>query len=401
MRVLVLCHRFPYPPASGAKIRSFHIAKHLAREHEVTVAAPLRSAEEEAQGKGLSEHCHRVLAERIHPLAARLRMAGNLLTRTPSSMGYFRSPALERRVREELRAREYDLVLVHCSSVAPYVADVAGVTKVLDFSDMDSQKWLAYAGAHGFPLSLGYRIEGRKLRRAEAELARGFDACTTATRAEAETFESYGTGVASDWFANGVDVEHFRPSAEAYDPDSICFVGRMDYFPNGQAMVDFCARTLPLVRARRPDTKLTIVGAAPTRAVRRLAAIPGVEVTGAVPDVRPYVGLAALTVAPLAIARGTQNKILESLAMGVPCVSSEVAAKGVDCVAGEHLLAASTPEGYAEAILRLLAERGRFAEAGRARMLSHHTWPSAMRRLDAILARLLPMSRPRKAEARR
>jgi sugar transferase (PEP-CTERM/EpsH1 system associated) len=319
-------------------------------------------------------------------------------------MGYFLSPLLARRVREELAARPYDLVLVHCSSVAPYVAEVTGVPKVLDFSDMDSQKWLAYAGAHGFPLSLGYRIEGTKLRRAEAELARRFDVCTCATRAETETFDSYGTGVPGDWFANGVDVDHFKPSAEPYDPDTICFVGRMDYFPNSQAMVEFCAETLPLVRARRPGTKLTIVGAEPTRAVRRLAAIPGVVVTGSVKDVRPYLRQAALTVAPLAIARGTQNKILESLAMGVPCVSSDVAAGGVDCVAGEHLLAASTPAGYAEAILRLLgdpAERLRFAEAGRARMLSHHTWESAMRRLDTILARFRA-PRPRAtAEARR
>ena len=138
--------------------------------------------------------------------------------------------------------------------------------------------------------------------------------------------------------------------------------------------------------------------------MRKLAAIPGVVVTGSVKDVRPYVARAALTVAPLAIARGTQNKILESLSMGVPCVSSDVAAGGVDCVPGEHLLAASTPDGYAAAILRLLgdpAERQRFAEAGRARMLSHHTWDSAMRRLDAVLARFHAPAGRAKAEVGR
>jgi len=393
MRVLLVCHRFPYPPSSGSKIRAFHILKHLAREHEVTVAAPYRSAEEQDEGKGLGAYCQRILGERIHPLAAKLRMAGYLLTRTPSSMGYFHSTPLVERIREELETRAYDLILVHCSSVAPFVADVKGVAKILDFVDMDSQKWLAYAKVHGFPLSLGYRIEGTKLRRAEEELARRFDVCTCATRAEMETLESYATGVHADWFPNGVDPEYFRPSAEPYDPETICFVGRMDYYPNSQAMVDFCAQTLPLVRARRPGTKLLIVGADPGRAVRRLAEIKGVTVTGAVRDVRPYVQRAALTVAPLAIARGTQNKILESLAMGVPCVSSDRAAGGVDCVPGEHLLSASSPEGHAAAILRLLedrSERQRFAEAGRARMLSHHTWQSSMRRLDAILSRACP-----------
>lgn len=398
MRVMLVCHRFPYPPSSGAKIRSYHILKHLTQQHEVTVAAPYRSAEEREEGRGLERECHRIVAEEIHPVAARLRMALNLMTRTPSSMGYFRSPRLARRIREELATREYDLILAHSSSVAPYVADARGATKILDFTDMDSQKWLAYAKVRAFPVAMGYWLEGTKLRRAEEELARRFDVCTCATRAETETLLGYGTGIPADWFPNGVDLDAFRPSSGPYDPDTICFVGRMDYFPNSACMVDFCARTLPLLRAKRPGIKLVIVGAAPVPAVRRLAAIPGVTVTGAVKDVRPYLGRAAATVAPLAIARGTQNKILESLAMGVPVVSSDVAARGVDCVAGEHLLAASTPAGYAEHLLRLLddpAERRRFAEAGRARMLSHHTWEGAMRRLGTILDRAMGAATPK------
>jgi len=392
MRVMLVCHRFPYPPARGGKIRPFHILKHLGRDHEVTVASHYRSAQEEIEGEGLKAHCHRILVEPIHPVAAKLRMAGNLLRRVPSSMGYFRSPQLERRIREELASRAYDLILVHCSSVAPYVEDAKGIRKILDFGDMDSQKWLAYAKVHRFPLSLGYWIEGTKLQRAEEEMARRFDACTCTTRAETETLIGYGTGVPADWFPNGVDLDYFQPSTEPYDPETICFVGRMDYYPNSQCMIDFCARTLPLLRARRPGTRLLIVGADPSRSVRRLATIPGVTVTGQVKDVRPYVRRAALSVAPLAIARGTQNKILESLAMGVPVVCSHVAAGGVDCVAGEHLLAASTAEETADAVLRLLedpAERRRFAEAGRARMNSHHTWEGAMRRFGAIVDRTM------------
>jgi len=388
LRILLLCHRFPYPPAGGAKVRSFHVIRHLAREHEVTVAVPHRSAAELAEGRGLGEFCHRVLTEEITPTAARLRMVARLLTREPSSMGYFLAPKLVRRVREELRRTRYDLVFVHCSSVAPWVAGFDGAPKVLDFTDMDSQKWLTYSTVRGFPLSLGYWLEGTKLQRAEADLARQFDLCTCATPLETRTLVDYGTGAAADWFPNGVDTEYFAPATEPCDPDAICFIGRMDYYPNARCMVDFCRDTLPLVRRRRPGTKLFIVGAEPTAEVRRLAAIEGVTVTGSVPDVRPYARRAALTIAPLAIARGTQNKILESLAMGVPCVSSELAAGGVDCVAGEHLLAASTPAGYAEAILRLLedpAERQRFAEAGRARILSHHTWDNAMARLDRLL----------------
>jgi glycosyltransferase involved in cell wall biosynthesis len=178
----------------------------------------------------------------------------------------------------------------------------------------------------------------------------------------------------------------------AYDPDTIVIVGRMDYFPNQQCMFDFCADVLPLLKAQRPGLKLQIVGADPSPAVRRLGDIPGVTVTGSVPDVRPFVIRAALTVAPLRIARGTQNKILEAMAMGVTVVTSPLGAAGVDAVAGEHLLVARNDAEYVEAILRILdnpAERERFAHAGRQRMLTHHSWDSSMSRLDTIVHRCI------------
>jgi glycosyltransferase involved in cell wall biosynthesis len=166
----------------------------------------------------------------------------------------------------------------------------------------------------------------------------------------------------------------------------------MDYYPNQECMFDFCSRTLPLLREKRPEIKLAIVGADPSPAVRKLGELPGVTVTGSVPDVRPYLRRSALTVAPLNIARGTQNKILEAMAAGVPVVASRVAAGGVDAVGGEHFLVASNPEEYRDAILRILGapdERRRLAQAGRARMLSHHAWPSSMRRLDDIIERCM------------
>jgi glycosyltransferase involved in cell wall biosynthesis len=159
---------------------------------------------------------------------------------------------------------------------------------------------------------------------------------------------------------------------------------------------------MPLLRARRPTTTLSIVGADPSPAMRELGKLPGVTVTGSVPDVRPYLHEAALMVAPLNIARGTQNKILEGMAAGVPVISSRVAAGGVDAIAPEHLLTATTPDEYVEAILRVLddpAERIRLARAGRARMLSHHAWPQSMRRLDGIVKRCLAQSRPERALA--
>jgi sugar transferase (PEP-CTERM/EpsH1 system associated) len=366
--------------------------KHLAANHEVTVASLVRSRGEALEGAGIAPFCTRYeMAEVRNPIQV-VRMLLRVPTPTPSSMGFFYSQALARRVREWLARERFNLIFVHCSSVAQYVADVSGIPKILDFGDMDSQKWLEYARYKAFPLSAGYWLEGRKLAREERRLARRFDLCTATTRAEWETLDGYRTGVATDWFPNGVDSAYFAPTAEPYDADTLCFVGRMDYYPNQECMFDFCARTLPLVRARRPNVKLLIVGADPSAAVRKLGELPGVTVPGSVPDVRPYLQRSALMVAPLNIARGTQNKILEAMASGVPVVASGVAAGGVDAVAGEHFAVASTPEEYAQAILRTLgdpAERRRLAAAGRERMLSHHAWDRSMQRLDRIIDRCL------------
>jgi sugar transferase (PEP-CTERM/EpsH1 system associated) len=224
--------------------------------------------------------------------------------------------------------------------------------------------------------------------------------CTTITRAESETLDSFDSGVATDWFPNGVDSGYFAPNAAPYDADTICFVGRMDYYPNQECMIDFCENVLPRIQARRPQAKLLIVGAEPSSEVLELAELPGVTVTGSVPDVRPYLHRSAVMVAPLNIARGTQNKILEAMAAGVPVVTSAVAAAGVDANAGEHFLVARNHEEHTAATVRILedsGERRRLAIAGRERMLTNHDWGRSMHRLDGIIERCLEICRERSA----
>jgi sugar transferase (PEP-CTERM/EpsH1 system associated) len=390
MNILYICHRFPFPPKRGGKIRPFNMIRHLSADHRVTVVSLARSAQEATEGEGIATHCARYEMARVRNPVQVMRMVARLPTPVPSSMGFFYSPWAARRVRRLLEAERFDLIVVHCSSVAQYVAQVRGIPKILDFGDMDSQKWLEYARYKPFPLSAGYWLEGVKLARAEKRLARCFHMATATTRAEWQTLEGYGTGVPTDWFPNGVDSDYFAPDGGDYDPDTISFIGRMDYYPNQECMFDFCQRTWPVLKARRPAMKLLIVGADPPPAVRKLAQLPGVIVTGSVPDVRPYVRRSALMVAPLNIARGTQNKILEAMAMGVPVVTSPVAAGGVDAEGEKHFLIADTPQGYADAVLRIVEhpeERARLSRAGRARMLSHHDWSHSMERLDRIIER--------------
>lgn len=390
MRILYVCHRFPYPPKRGGKIRPFNMIRHLARSHEVVVCSLARSRQEEQEAHGIAPHCGSYHVQRVNETAQKLRMLATLPTHVTASTSYFHSPALARTIRRQIAESRFDLIFVHCSSVAHYVSAVRDIPKILDFGDMDSQKWLEYARYRPFPLSVGYWWEGQRLRAYEKRLARQFDLCTATTRAEWETLQSYGAGVASDWFPNGVDSEYFCPDDTRYDPDTIGFVGRMDYYPNQQCMFEFCRSVWPLLKGRRPRLKLLIVGADPSPQVRRLGDIDGVTVTGSVPDVRPYVRGAAATVAPLAIARGTQNKILEAMAMGVPVVTTSIAAGGVDAIADEHLLVADTPQAQCVAIEALLdspLRRDQFARAGRARVLSHHAWPQTMQRLDGLIDR--------------
>ena len=391
MNILYVCHRFPYPPKRGGKIRPFNMIRHLsALGHRVTVCSLVRSAIEAEEGRGIAPHCHRFEMAQVSGPVQALRMVARLPLVTPSSMGFFYSPQLARRIRELLDAQAWDLIFVHCSSVAQYVEHVRDVPKILDFGDMDSQKWLEYANSKPLPLSLGYWLEGQKMLATEKRLARRFDMCTATTRAEWRTLDGYGTGAVTDWFPNGVDADFFSPGSEPYEFETISLIGRMEYYPNQVCLARFCKQTWPLLKAKRPAMKLLIVGADPSPEMRVLGELPGVTVTGSVPDVRPYIRSSALMVAPLAIARGTQNKILEAMAMGVPVVTSSVAAGGVDAVAGEHLLVADTPEEIATAILRIVGnpgERARLADAGRARVLSHHDWAGSMKRLDAIIAR--------------
>jgi len=391
MNILLLCHSFPFPPTSGDKIRSYNIIQHLAVEHQVTVATLVRTPQQQALAAAETKNVHLIVGH-VNDAVQSARMFVRLPTTTPSSFGYFYSAELQASVISLLNRERFDLIVVHCSSVACYVEQVTDTPKILDFADMDSQKWLDYGRHRRFPLSLGYWLEGMKLVREERRQAGRFDTCTVVTPAELESLNALGAHCLTDWFPNGVDCQYFAPGTGTHDRNMIVFVGKMNYFPNEQCMIAFCRDTLPVIRVEVPDARLVIVGSNPSRAVRALARQQGVSVTGAVDDVRPYLHRATVAVAPLELARGTQNKVLEAMAAGVPVVASTLAARGVDAVAGEHLLVAGNPVEFASAVVSILRDdrlRANLAARGRDRMLTHHTWAHAMRRFDEVVSRTL------------
>ncbi len=389
MRILFLCHRLPYPPKRGGKIRPFNMIRHLSRRHEVTVATVARSAAEVAEGQDLRKYCHELHVGQIPTYAGWGRFGLYTATTYPATFGYFYSPALDRTVQTLLATRDFEAIFVHCSSMGPYVARHRGCRKILDYGDADSEKWLEYARASRFPLSLGFALEGRKVRRYERWLAEGFDACSVNAPREREVLGQY-VDKPIYVFPNGVDLDYFRPQREGgpASPARVVFTGNMSYKPNVEAVGDFVSRILPRVWARRPGTEFYIVGMDPSPAVRRLADGRRIVVTGRVDDVRPYFDAATVAVAPLRIARGLQNKVLEAMAMRVPVVASPAAFNGINAEAGRDVLVADDPESFSRGVVSLLDDpllRDRHAAAARTCVERNHDWARILDGLERLV----------------
>jgi sugar transferase (PEP-CTERM/EpsH1 system associated) len=390
MKILFLCHRLPYPPKRGGKIRPFNMIRHLARRHRVTVATIARSAEEMAEGQQLRDYCEALHVGHVSRVAGWSRFGLAWGTDYPATFGYFYSASLARTVRTLLSQSDFEAILVHSSSMGPYVAGHSSCRKIMDFGDADSEKWLEYSHSAPFPISLGFRLEGAKVRRYERWLASRFDACSVTAPREREVLASY-VRAPIHVFPNGVDLEYFRPQAPSdrrYDPSRVVFTGNMSYKPNVQAVQHFVETILPRLWAERPTTEFYIVGMDPVPAVRRLADGQRVVVTGRVDDIRPFLDSAAVAVAPLRVARGLQNKVLEAMAMRVPVVASPAAFNGIHAVANRDVIVAADAEAFGRGVLKLLGDpdsRERYAAAGRACVETNHNWDRLLPELEQLV----------------
>jgi sugar transferase (PEP-CTERM/EpsH1 system associated) len=263
------------------------------------------------------------------------------------------------------------------------------VPAVIDLIDVDSQKWLDYAEADRGPRAWLYRTEGCRLRRLERGIADWARAVTLVSEAEAELYHRSCPGASAHAISNGVDLDAFRPGPGPLAGEQGCvFVGALDYRPNVDGAIWFSREVWPEIRRHHPRATLALVGRRPTPAVRRLAEQPGIEVVGQVPDVRPYVAKAAVALAPLRIARGIQNKVLEALAMGKAVVASPQALVGLRAQPGVHALAASTPREWADAVSRLLENeslRQQLGSAGRRYVEDHHRWDTCLEPFATLL----------------
>lgn len=440
MKILYLCHRIPYPPNKGDKIRSFNEIKYLSSFHEVHLVCLADNPTDLRYENDLKKYCKRVCVIQLKTVWARAKSLAALIYNRPISVGYFYSKLLQATVNRWLSSNHYDSVMCFSSPMAEYIfrspfmsdrfafrdksfsqanqssseavvrplATSSVPLLVMDFCDVDSDKWLQYSGQTRFPLSFIYRIENRHLFEYEKKINQLFDYSIFVSHAEANLFvrlfpEAKNISV----IPNGVDYEYFSPG-RSYTVETdesltelnelkklnkhkkpiLLFTGAMDYYANVDGVTWFCNDIFPLLKKKFPKAQFYIVGSNPHAKVKELGKRDGVESTGFVEDIRPYYQSANVCVIPLRLARGVQNKVLEAMAMGKPVVTTTKAIEGIQAVPEKHVLIEDTPQGFCDAVLRLLKDREtreRLGAKGRKFVEERYDWTTNMKKLDSII----------------
>ncbi len=398
--LLFLTQRIPYPPHKGEKIRPLQILRHLRRSYDIHLGCLVDDPRDLEHVPTVQALCTTSYFATLDRRRARVTCLTGLLTGEALSVTFYRHRGLAAWVRGVLRDIRPEAIFVCSSNMAPYVLDLRGQERVclVDLADVDSEKWRAYARTGTGAMRWVHAREWRRTARLEARIARECDWSTFVSREEASLFAGMHPACADRIrsVGSGVDHDYFDPAQtfEApYPTDRLNFVftGTMDYPPNVDAVVWFAETILPIIRRTAPTATFHIVGSSPSPAVQALAANQGVFVTGRVPDVRPYLAHCTAGVAPMRIARGIQNKVLEAMAMGRPVVVTGDALEGIDAEPGTDVLMAETPEDLAAACLQTATEQGvALGRAARARIVHHFSWPEKLRGFDALLGMPAP-----------
>ncbi len=409
MRILFLAHRIPFPPHKGDKIRSFHEIRYLSRFHDIYLGTILEEESDRRFLPELERYCSEVFAVRLQD---RLRVLRSLFTGSPFSVAYFYDKKLQKFVDRVLGEKRVDAVICFCSSMAEYVfrtpryrKNALGDTRlIMDYVDLDSDKWLQYSKYCSFRMRPIYRIEHRKLRKYEKRINRSFDHSIFVARREIDIFLDLCPDARNvHVILNGVDSKFFTPggkklprlekessSTQYYMNGShpiLLFTGIMNYFANEDGVDWFCRKIFPIIKRAFPHTEFQIVGNKPSDRVWALTEWEGVTVTGYVEDIRSYYHAADICVIPLRIARGLQNKVLEAMATGKAVVATSNASDGIICRDRRDILIADDAESIANAVIELLMDAEKRELLGRSaveNIRSNYSWESNLSAFNAI-----------------
>jgi sugar transferase (PEP-CTERM/EpsH1 system associated) len=390
--LLFLCHRIPYPPDKGDKIRAFHILKHLRKSFKVHMGCFVDDPADEAYIPALRAEVETLACIRLQPSLAKLKAITRWRPGKALSVAYYQNQELREWVCNIAKTRILKQIFVFSSTMAPYADLVSDVPKLLDMVDVDSEKFSAYGQNSRFPFNLIWTRESKKLLKFERATVGRFDRTIFVSDAEASRFNTLAPERSghTDWVGNGVDFSYFSPTLPFATPfdsrPAIVFTGAMDYRPNIEAALWFAKKVMPALVLRQPVPVFYIVGSNPPPVIKALSAQKSIVVTGKVPDTRPYLAHASIAVAPLQIARGIQNKVLEAMSMARPVIASPEAFLGLNATPGYDLLVARS----ATEMIRFIDEvlDGKYSHLGqnaRTTICETYSWQTALSRLDNIL----------------
>ncbi|MBI1398193.1 MAG: TIGR03087 family PEP-CTERM/XrtA system glycosyltransferase [Betaproteobacteria bacterium] len=393
--LLFLSHRIPYPPNKGDKIRSYHLLKFLAQRFRVHLGTFVDDPDDWQHVPTVKALCAETCFVPLGKRAATFRSLRGLLTGRPLTLPYYENRTLRAWVDRLLAERNVRHAMVFSSSMAQYLDGTSLDCRIADLVDVDSDKWAQYAAKMRGPRKWVYARESRLLAAYESGVAQQFDATYLVSAAEADLLRRIAPAASRriGYFNNGVDSAYFSPEHEHDDPfaageRAVVFTGAMDYWPNVDAVTWFADEVLPEVRRSIPSATFYIVGARPSQAVSELGRREGVRVTGTVPDVRPFLAHAGVVVAPLRVARGIQNKVLEAMAMGRTVVVSPAAMEGIEAERGRELVEAASAAAFARAVIEHLrspvAAIGRLA---RERVITSYSWEANLAPIEVDLHR--------------
>jgi sugar transferase (PEP-CTERM/EpsH1 system associated) len=393
--LLFLTQRLPYPPIKGEKIRPLQILKYLTQWYDVHLGCLIDDPTDIKHIPTIEALCQDIHVATLNRKTAKLTCLRGLLTGESLSVTFFRDRGLTNWVRTVVETVKPAVIFINSGNMAPYVLDLPKrETRICDLADVDSEKWRAYAETTTGPMRHVYRREWRKVAQLERRIAHECDVSSFVSNAEASLFASlvpdrkdHIRGVSS-----GVDHRYFDPTLPhppVFDTTlpTYVFTGTMDYPPNVDAVTWFATEILPLIRRTLPQAQFYIVGNGPSPEVQRLAQTPGVHVTGRVPDVRPYIAHATAGVAPMRIARGIQNKVLEAMSMAKPVVLTSGALEGIEAEPGTDVILADTTETFAAGCRRLATTNDgpAIGAAARTRIVRDYDWSARLRRFDDLL----------------
>jgi sugar transferase (PEP-CTERM/EpsH1 system associated) len=394
--LLFLTQRIPYPPMKGEKIRPLQILQYLRKHYTVHLGCFIDDPSDWQYVPKIRELCDETYFAPLHPRFAKLACLRGLIGEEPLSKFYFHNSGLAAWVADILARRRPEAAFICSSAMAQYVMDSPDLPphSVMDFADVDADKWRQYAATRSGLERWIYARESRTLLDYDRRVGAKLNAGTFVSRTEADLFRRLAPELAgkTHHVNSGVDSAYFSPQHRFDNPLSsratFVFTGTMSYWPNVDAVVWFATKVLPEIRRTRPDAAFCIVGSSPNAEVERLARLPGVTVTGRVADVRPYVAHAAAAVVPLRIANGVQNKVIEAMAMAKAVIATPRALAGVELDRTNEVMVAESVTEFVEASLAALT-RPDIAELGaraRARVLEHYSWDKNLAAFAPLLA---------------